>query len=48
MRGDSEGTVKSRRVHPVLMLYETEPVKPGEIGGAALDWVRHRAHSRPG
>ena len=47
MRGDSEGTVKSRRVHPVL-LYETEPVNPGQIDGAALDWVHHRAHSRPG
>ena len=23
MRGDSEGAVKSRPVHPVLMLYET-------------------------
>ena len=48
MRADSEGTVKSRRVHPGLMLYETEPVKPGGIDGAALDWVHHRAHSRPG
>ncbi len=48
MRGDSEGTVKSHRVHPVLMLYETEPVNPGQIDGAALDWVHHRAHSRPG
>ena len=35
MRGDSEGTVKSRGVHPVLMLYEAEP-----------EWVRRQGLSR--
>ena len=34
MRGGSEGTVKSHRVHPVPM-DETEPVNPGQIDGAA-------------
>jgi len=48
MRGDSEETVKSHRVHPVLMPYQTEPLNLGEIDGASWDWVRHRAHSRPG
>jgi hypothetical protein len=42
MRGDSEGTVKSHRVHPVLMRYETEPVKPGEMARMACSaWGRH-------
>lgn len=33
MRGDSDGTVKFRRAHPVLMLYQTKPVMlPGVSG----------------
>jgi hypothetical protein len=28
------------------MLYETEPLKPAEINGAALNRLCHRAHSR--
>ena len=48
MRGDTEGTVKSRRVHPVLMLYETERVKPGETARMACSaWGRHCGETWP-